>query len=140
MDKLAEAISFLKNMKEIEWGGGKQTGEKTKEGRDIITMPYPIYPDILWDSLQLLGTDNKYLDHMEKVLKKDISKLSLTELRTLLTSRIRGERFVDGLIADFVERGEMLQVLERIKEIADKNKPRYLTEEEMDKLPIPEGL
>ena len=50
--------------------------------------------------------------------------MSLTDLRRLFTYYLRGERFCDGLIVEFVEDGLMLKALERTQQIAEANKPR----------------
>ena len=121
--KLADTISLIRNIKIIEWGGGEPTGDKTEDGRDILSWPYPIYPDGVHEALLLLGTDKNYLRYADKLKDKDIDRMSLTELRRLFTYYFRGERFVDGLIAGFVEEGQMLKALERVEVIADRNKP-----------------
>jgi hypothetical protein len=124
MDKLAETIALVRNVRKIEFGGGRPTGERTKDGTEIFTMPYPIYPECVLDALKILGSDVNYLKYADKVRSKEISRMSLTDLRRLFTYYLRGERFCDGLIAEFVEDGLMLKALERTQQIAEANKPR----------------
>ena len=124
MDKLAEVTSLVRTLKKIEWISSRSTGERTKDGTEIFTMPYPIYPDGVIDALRLLGSDVNYLKYVDKLRSKDISRMSLTDLRRLFTYYLRGERFCDRLIVEFVEDGLMLKALERTQQIAEANKPR----------------
>lgn len=124
MDKLAEVTSLVRNLKKIEWEGSRSTGERTEDGTEIFTMPYPKYPDGVIDALRLLGSDVNYLKYADKIRSKDISRMSLTDLRRLFTYYLRGERFCDGLIVEFVEDGLMLKALERTQQIAEAKKPR----------------
>ena len=117
--KLIETIDRVKSIKKIEWGGGKPTGEKTEDGKDIIQWPYPIYPDGLFESLYLLGSDYDYIKNMKDIKDKDISTMSLEEIRTFLTHIARGERFCDGLLEGYVENGLLAKALERILELHD---------------------
>ena len=117
--KLIETIDLVKSIEKIEWGGGKPTGEKTEDGKDIIQWPYPIYPEGLFESLYTLGSDHDYIKNMEDIKDKDISTMSLEEIRTFLTHIARGERFCDGLLAGYVENGLLVKALERILELYD---------------------
>lgn len=56
---------------------------------------------------------------MEDIKDKDISTMSLEEIRTFLTHIARGERFCDGLLAGYVENGLLVKALERILELYD---------------------
>ena len=116
--KLLEAIELVDSIKKIEWFGGP-TGEKTSEGKDIYYWPHPMYPDGLYESFLLLGSDYDYFKNMKKIGEKDINTMSLTEMRTLLTYISRRERFYDGLIARFVLDGNMKKALLKIKDIYD---------------------
>ena len=124
MDKLAEVITLVRGLRKIEWVSSRSTGERTKDGTEIFTMPYPIYPECVFDALKILGSDVNYLKYADKVRSKDISRMSLTDLRRLFTYYLRGERFCDGLIVEFVEDGLMLKALERTEQIAYANTPR----------------
>ena len=115
-------IDLVKNTKKIEWGGGNVIG-KTEDGKDIRQWPYPIYPDGLFESLcELIGTDKNYIENYEKLGDPiDYGSLNIEELRTVITHYVRGERFCDGLLAGALEDGTLLKVLERIKELYDRN-------------------
>lgn len=126
--KLADAIELVKGIDRIEWGGGGPTGEKTAQGEDILQWPYPIYPEGLFETLYLLGTDRNYLENMKALKTLDVSTLNLKQLRTFLTFISRGERFTDGFLQKYVENGQLLKALERIEEICEtcKNKTGHI--------------
>ncbi len=119
---LDNLIDLVKTTKKIEWDGGNVIG-KTEDGKDIRQWPYPIYPDGLFESLcELIGTDKNYIENYEKLGDPiDYSSLTIEELRTVITHYVRGERFCDGLLAGALENGTLLKVLERIKELYDRN-------------------
>lgn len=118
-EKLELLIEQVKNISKVEWGGGEVVG-KTKDGKDIRQWPFPIYPDGLYESLyDLLGTDPNFSDNYAKIGKApDYRGMSLFELRTVITALVRGERFCDGMIAQAIDSGDLLKILERIYEIS----------------------
>lgn len=112
------AISQIKSIEKIEWGGGP-TGEKTDDGRDVIQMPYPKYPSNLFEILNILGTDTEFTETINDVQKMDPGDMNLHQIRTFLTGMIQGERFCDGLIAGYIEDGTLLTCIERIEAIIE---------------------
>lgn len=54
--------------------------------------------------------------------KTDVSKFDATATLALLYSVIRAERMCDGILFDFLKSGAILRWLERLQEIAEKEK------------------
>lgn len=116
--KLLNSIEYVRNLKKIEWGGGVPTGEKTEDGKDILSWPYPIYSKELTDAMTILGLDEQVTDNYKALGENpDINKLSVKELQTYLTLIMQVERFCDGLIGGFATDGRLLEVLERIEKL-----------------------
>lgn len=80
--------------------------------------PYPIYDDEIYRALGMLRTDSNYLRNWEKIEEKPIEEMTRKEVATMLTFIIRGERFCDGHIAGYVESGELLRLMLRLRELA----------------------
>lgn len=87
------------------------------ENRSVEYNPYPMYNDLIFAALDLLEPDYDYLAHHEKIGNKPIEELNRREIATMLTFIMRGERFCDGHIANYVESGDLLKLLLRLREI-----------------------
>lgn len=64
--------------------------------------------------------DHHYVpEEASKMLENEelIGRASLSELKTMLTFCVRGERFCDGHIAAMIEKNKIRLILERLKEI-----------------------
>ena len=103
MDKktLDSVIDFLETYKHVECN------------------PYPDYDRYVWQALSMLPNDLKYLSNYEKLKGKPISEMKRKEIGTMLTFIARGERFCDGHIMGFVESGQLLELMKRLKEIEE---------------------
>jgi len=99
IEKLKEAIKYL------------------EENPEVVFDPYPEYDSKIYDILYSLGTDAEYSSNYEKIEDKDISALTLDELKTMFTFIARGERFCDGHIARYVEDGTLLLLAKRELEL-----------------------
>ena len=114
--KVEDAIYLIEGVNEIPWKGLEPTGEKTKEGRDILTMPFPIYPDGVLESIGFLGGDKNYMENYEKNCQGvEIEDMNVYQLQTMFTRMQRGERFCDGFIQGEIENGNLLKCLERLR-------------------------
>lgn len=119
-NKIEKAIEIVQSITKIRWGGGTPSGKKTEDGQDIITFPYPIYPDGLIESIYELGIDPDYLENWEKGCKDiPVEKMDTAQLKTYFTWMVRGERFCDGLIAEEIESGKAIKALERYRELTE---------------------
>ena len=82
--------------------------------------PYPDYEGGVYAALGMLKPDKEYSSHYKKLKGKPIEKMNRREIATMLTFISRGERFCDGHIASYVESGELLKLMLRLKELNGK--------------------
>lgn len=109
----AEGFSPVKN-----WSGG----EKRKGGSS--TLPYPDYDPLVEEFFRAVSGGG-WLDHeydpgqAYRMLKDEnlVKSASLSEIKTMLTFCVRGERFSDGHWAQMIEQGYIRRLLERLNEI-----------------------
>ena len=100
----------------IRWEGGKQ-----KDGS--FTLPYPNYDPLVEEFFRLGGgpwMDDEYNPEQAWEMLKDENRTktaSLSQIKTMLTFCVRGERFSDGHWAEMIEKGYIRRILERLKEI-----------------------
>jgi hypothetical protein len=100
------------------WGGG----EKQKDGS--ISVPYPNYNPVVEEFFRLVASEG-WLDHeynpeqAYQMLKDEngIKTASLSQIKTMLTFCVRGERFSDGHWGEMIEKGYIRLLLERLNEI-----------------------
>ena len=62
--------------------------------------------------------DKNYVENETALKDKDIESCSYNEVCTLLTSIIRGDRFVSGLIYSKFKDGTLLKLLESLKKLS----------------------
>lgn len=55
---------------------------------------------------------------------QQVASATLDEVRSMLTYCVRGERFCDGYIGHMIESGRLAQILERLRQIADRQRPQ----------------
>ena len=102
----------------VSWGGG----EKRKDGS--FTLPYPHYDSIVEEFFRL-GSNGSWLDYeynpeqAYQMLKDEnlLKTASLSQIKTMLTFCMRGERFSDGHWAQMIEEGYIRRLLERLNQI-----------------------
>ena len=102
----------------VSWGGGK----KQKDGS--ISVPYPNYHSLVEEFFQLVASggwlDYEYDPEQAYQMLKDenlIKTASLSQIKTMLTFCVRGERFSDGHWGQMIEKGYIRRLLERLNEI-----------------------
>jgi hypothetical protein len=101
----------------VSWGGG----EKLKDGS--FSMPYPNYNPLVEEFFRMVSgawLDYEYNPEQAYQMLKDENRVkvaSLTEIKTMLTFCVRGERFSDGHWAAMIEQGYIRRLLERLNEI-----------------------
>jgi hypothetical protein len=100
------------------WEGG----EKRNDGS--FTVPYPNYHPIVEEFFRLVSSggwlDYEYDPEQAYQMLKDenaIKVASLSQIKTMLTFCVRGERFSDGHWAQMIEEGYIRRLLERLDEI-----------------------
>ena len=124
LGEIEELVAFLPKLyadgfKPIRrWGGGEQN----KNGG--LTMPWPDYDEVVIEFFRAAGKDCwcDYAYHPEEAGRmledKEFVKVSsLSQIKTMLTYCVRGERFCDGHWAAMIERGHIRGLLERLAEI-----------------------
>jgi len=102
----------------VSWGGGK----KQKDGS--ISVPYPNYHSLVEEFFRLVAIggrlDYEYDPEQAYQMLKDenlIKTASLSQIKTMLTFCVRGERFSDGHWGQMIEKGYIRRLLERLNKI-----------------------
>lgn len=93
--------------------------EYLKNTTTVECNPYPVYTEEICSALEMLKPDKNYLAHHEKLDGKAIEDMNRSEIATMLTFIQRGERFCDGHIASYVESGELLRLMLRLRELEE---------------------
>lgn len=112
----AEGFSPVK-----QWNGGKQ-----KDG--TVTMPYPDYDPLVEEFYRAVSggwLDAGYNPEQAYQMIQDedlIKAASLSQIKTMLTYCVRGERFSDGHWAEMIAQGHIRRLLERLNVIAEQLK------------------
>lgn len=100
----------------IRWEGGKQNDGS-------FSLPYPIYDPLVEEFFRLGGgpwIDYQYNPEQAWETLKDENRIktaSLSQIKTMLTFCVRGERFSDGHWGEMIEKGYIRRLLERLNEI-----------------------
>jgi len=123
LDEIKELTAFLPilyrpGFSPVEtWEGGKQVD-------GTITLPYPKYaPEV--EEFYRTASQEQWFDtnySPENAYKKiknpiEIQSASLSEVKSMLTFCIRGERFSDGHWGEMIEKGIVRALLERLIKI-----------------------
>ena len=102
----------------VHWDGG----QKNNDG--LLSLPYPQYDPLVEDFFHLLGSecwlDYGYDPAQAWAVLQDEARVkvaSLSEVKTMLTFCVRGERFSDGHWAEMIQRGHIRRLLERLNVI-----------------------
>lgn len=100
------------------WSGG----EKRKDGS--FTVPYPNYNPLVEEFFRAVSSggwlDYEYDPEKAYQMLRDeklIKNASLSQIQTMLTFCVRGERFSDGHWGEMIEKGYIRRLLERLNEI-----------------------
>ena len=101
----------------VKWEGGKR-----EDG--TFTLPYPAYNKIVEEFFYTAAgegwADYEYNPEQAYQMLKDenlVKIASLSQIRTMLTFCVRGERFSDGHWGEMIEKGYIRRLLERLNEI-----------------------
>lgn len=134
---LTDYIPKLQGIDSGKWYSERQIGDGTIE--KPFQMPHVVYPEVIYrleDDIYTFEKKNpqyqlkayhsifaeygiEWSDHsMENV---DVSELDAKVVLALLLGAFRAERFCDGAIKDFLEKGCIQRWLERLKEIDEKS-------------------
>ena len=101
----------------LRWYGGKQAD-------GTFTLPYPDYDPLVNEFFHVAASecwrDYDYNPEQAYQMLRDenlIKAASLSQIKTVLTFCVRGERFSDGHWEEMIEKGYIRQLLERLNEI-----------------------
>jgi len=101
----------------LSWEGGKR-----EDG--TFTLPYPRYNSLVEEFFHIAAgdcwVDYEYDPEQAYRMLKDeniVKNASLSQIKTMLTFCLRGERFSDGHWAQMIETGYIRMLLERLNEI-----------------------
>lgn len=100
----------------MRWNGGRQ-----KDGS--FELPYPTYDPLVEVFFRLAGgpwIDYEYNPEQAYQMLKDaefVKEASLSQIKTMLTFCVRGERFSEGHWAEMIEQGHIRRLLERLNVI-----------------------
>jgi hypothetical protein len=106
----------------VKWEGG----EKLKDGS--ITLPYPAYDPLVEEFFRHVSSrwiDYAYNPEQAYQMLKDenaVKNASLSQIKTLLTFCVRGERFSDGHWGEMIKKGYIRHILERLNAIKSEMK------------------
>ena len=99
------------------WEGGKR-----EDG--TFTLPYPKYNEVVEEFFYTAAgegwIDYEYNPEQAYQMLRDeslVKTASLSQIKTMLTFCLRGERFSDGHWAQMIEGGYIRRLLERLNEI-----------------------
>jgi hypothetical protein len=103
----------------IKWNGGDQ-------GKDgFFRLPWPEYNPVVAEFYYFAANpcwlDYQYRPEEAARMLKDeefVKSASLSQVKTMLTFCVRGERFSDGHWAEMIENGYIRKILERINELS----------------------
>jgi hypothetical protein len=121
---IADLVAFLPQLSApgfnpiVDWGGG----EKDEEGSFV--MPWPNYHPVVGEFFRKAESEC-WTDHDYEPIeagrmledKKLIEAADLSQIRTILTYCVRGERFCDGHLGEMIEKGYVQRILKRLSEI-----------------------
>jgi hypothetical protein len=113
----AEGFSPITN-----WSGG----EKQKDGS--LTLPYPDYDPLVEEffrSVSRSWLDYEYDPEQAYEMLKNanlVKTASLSQIKTMLTFCVRGERFSDGHWGAMIEQGYIRLLLERLNVIKEEQR------------------
>ncbi len=101
----------------LSWEGGKRDN-------GTFTLPYPKYNSLVEEFFHIAASDcwvdYEYSPEQASQMLRDeniVKNASLSQIKTMLTFCLRGERFSDGHWAQMIEEGYIRRLLERLNEI-----------------------
>jgi hypothetical protein len=123
--EMQELVAFLPRLYSggfkpvIKWNGGKQGKDGT------FRLPWPVYHPLV-EKFYRLAASPSWLDYeyspeeAARMLKDEefVKSASLSQIKSMLTFCVRGERFSDGHWAEMIENGYIRMILERINELS----------------------
>src|SRR5680860_1346018 len=122
--EINELVAFLPRLYAEEPTPIKSWGAGTKAQDGVFTMPWPEYVDVVEEFSQAAarecwcdysydpGEAGRMLEDHDVVRTADLS-----QIKTMLTYCLRGERFCDGHWGTMIEGGHVRRLLQRLSEL-----------------------
>ena len=130
--KLERCIKLLSELKTIEYEITYSKLNQEEIDKGYTPCPYVNYkyPEELYEVDELLPDDYDYPENVENlpfigehiIDNVDYSKLTIDNIRTILTALFEHERFGEGMIARGVNKGIFLNTLLRLKYLIENEK------------------
>jgi hypothetical protein len=121
--EIEELVSFLPRLYEDEFTPIKRLGGGTKGKDGVITLGWPEYEKVVTEFFQVASeecwSDGDYIPNNAARMLEDedlIKTADLTQITTMLTFCVRGERFCDGHLGAMIEEGHIRRLLQRLAE------------------------
>ena len=117
-NRIETIIEILKTNPEIN-----SVGDIEELGPCEFGFVHPDYPSWVYEIGKLFTPVPEYLDIVKKLSQshKKVCDYTILEIRAALTYFVRGERFCDGHMASLIEGGQLLEWLNRYKELLEEN-------------------
>ena len=116
-----ESLRAVGAMRELLESGYRAELVPSRPKGDHLVMGYYSYDSAITSGIaaagDLLGLDRKYLTHIAGIRDRAPESLSTSELSTMFTFLMRGERFSDGMIAGEIESGRLLALTHRLEQL-----------------------
>jgi len=125
LDKILEYLPYFQNRSNNFY----EFIDSNKNPNELFQFPYYKYSDKVIEFEKELYNQNfitnfRWTKGARKAAKysldkKSLYKVNLEEIRKLLTTILKQNEVVEGLLAEVIETGFMCRILERIKEIRE---------------------
>lgn len=110
---LREQINYFAKHDSVEW-------ISPASNNGYIQLAYPSYPigmNLPRLIEQLGGYDFNYNQHMKYIHKMSVTDMDPYQIRTFLTYVVRGEKFCDGHIAQYMKNRDLLKACLRLEDL-----------------------
>ena len=126
--EIRELVSFLPKLYSEGMTPIKEWRTTTRDG--MLCFPWPVY-DATVEAFFALASDECWRDYSyspgtARTMLEDeaiVRSATLSQVKTMLTYCVRGERFWDGFWNTMIEEGHIRRLLERLKVIGVEKRP-----------------
>jgi len=121
MQDIQELVAFLPRLYADGFDPVRETHGGVPNEDGVISMPWTEYERIVEEFFRLAArdcwNDSQYRPEEAGQMLEDeelVKTASLSQIKTMLTFCVRGERFCDGHWASMIEGGNIHRILERL--------------------------
>jgi hypothetical protein len=123
--EIEELIAFLQPLNAEGFTPIKRWGGGAKDENGVLALPIPDYEDVVlrlveaaskecWRDYEYIGKDAGSMIKNDEIVKN----ANLSQIKTMLTFFVRGERFCDGHWGGMIQDGYVSKLLKRLSEIS----------------------